>query len=110
MGGHGVGQVAGRGAADGVEAERLRVGQRHGDDAILEAQRGDADGVVLDVEIARADALAEARSRTSGVKPTGSLRLVALGDRQQRACSATCSAGPGRSLSRVKRVRAYSRS
>ena len=61
--GDGVGQVAGRGAADGLEAEGLRVGQRDRDHAILEAERREADGVVLDVEIGRADALAQVAAR-----------------------------------------------
>ena len=57
--GDGVGEVAGGGAADGVEAELARVGEGDGDDAVFEAEGREADGVVLDVEIAGADALAE---------------------------------------------------
>jgi hypothetical protein len=37
-----VGQVAGRGAADGTETELDGVRQRHGHDAVLEAERGQA--------------------------------------------------------------------
>ncbi len=59
LGGDGVGEVAGRGAADGGEAEALGVGERDGDDAILEGERREADGVVLDEEVVGADALAE---------------------------------------------------
>src|ERR1700730_8655668 len=54
--GHGGGQVAGGGAAYDIEAELLCVGQSDGDDAVLEAERGEADGVVFDVEVAGADA------------------------------------------------------
>ena len=65
-------QVAGRGAADRGEAEGLRVGERDGNDAILEAQRRKADGIVLDVEIVpRRCACRGSCARTSGVKPTG---------------------------------------
>ncbi len=72
MRGHRVGQVAGRGAADCVESEGLRIGQRHGYHAILEAQRGHADGIVLDVEIAsRRCAIRAAAPCTSGVRPDG---------------------------------------
>ncbi len=53
---NGVGKVAGGRAADRIESEGLRIGQCDRDDAIFEAERGHADGVVLDVEIARADA------------------------------------------------------
>jgi hypothetical protein len=42
-------EVAGGGTTDGGEAELLRVGERDGDDAILERERREADGVVLDV-------------------------------------------------------------
>ena len=51
--GDGVGQVSGRRTRDGVEAEGFRLRQRDGDDAVFEAQRGQADGVVLEIEIAR---------------------------------------------------------
>ena len=70
--GHGIGQVAGRRAADGIESESLCVGQRHRDHAILEAQRGHADGIVLDVEIAsRRCAHPRRGAFTSGVSPEG---------------------------------------
>ena len=46
-----IGQVAGRRTRDRIEAETLRLRQRHGHHAVLKAQRGQADGVILDVEI-----------------------------------------------------------
>ena len=49
--GDGVGEVAGRGAADGLEAETPRGHQRRGHHAILEGERREADGVVLEIEI-----------------------------------------------------------
>jgi hypothetical protein len=77
--GYGVGEIAGRGASDGLEAELARVGESNGDDAVFEAEGREADGVVLDVEIGCADALAEilcANERgeaygRSGWKPSG---------------------------------------
>ncbi len=95
---HRIGQVAGRGAANRIESEGLRIGQRHRDHAILEAQRGHADGVVLDVEIAaRQSALPAAEPA-----PAASGRMASA----EHSCrppaaargSATCSAGPGRSF------------
>ena len=78
-----VGEVAGGGAADGVEAELARVGESDGDDAILEAERRKADGVVLDVEIGGADALAEILCTDQRGEAYGQVRLEALGDGQQ---------------------------
>ena len=85
MRGNGVGQIPGRRAANRVESECLRIGQRHGHHAILEAQRGHADGVVLDVEIARADALGQARRLHQRRKAGRRLRLIAVRHRQQGA-------------------------
>jgi hypothetical protein len=51
VGGDAVGEVAGRGAADGVEAELDGLGQRDGDDAVLVGKRRIIGGVVLDVEL-----------------------------------------------------------
>ena len=58
MGGHGVGEVAGGGAGDRLEAELARP--RHGDrdDAVLEGV-GRVGGVVLDPHLAQAEALGE---------------------------------------------------
>ena len=83
--GYCVGQVAGGGAADRVKSKGLGIGQRHGDHTILEAQRGQADGVVFDEEIGGADARAEARSLEKRRKATRSDGNVVLGDRQQGA-------------------------
>ena len=81
--GDGVREVAGGGAADRVEAELARVGQRNGDDAILEAERGKADGVVLDVEAGGADARAEAAGVDQRREADGQIRLKALRHGQQ---------------------------
>ena len=60
MGGDGVGEVAGRGAGDGVEAQLLRLGDGDGDDAVLEGV-GRVGGVVLDPELGvEPEALGEA--------------------------------------------------
>ena len=50
VGGDGVGEVAGRGAGDGLEAELLRLGDGDGDDPVLEGV-GRVGGVVLDPEL-----------------------------------------------------------
>ena len=104
--GDGVGQVAGRRAADRVEAEGLRIGQCDGDDAILEAERRHADGIVLDVEILRANAgakprrLHQRRQTRPGSAEHSCRKPAAARD------SATCPAVPVEIASRVKRVRA----
>ena len=56
-----VGEVAGRRARNGIESKRARLCQRHGDHAILETERGQADGVVLDAELAGAEFFREVR-------------------------------------------------
>ena len=60
LGGGGVGQVPGRRAGDGADAEleRLRDGDR--DDAILERERRVADRVVLDPDLLEAEPLGQA--------------------------------------------------
>ena len=50
VGGDGVGEVAGRRAADGVEAELDRLGDRDRDDALLVGVGRVVDRVVLDVQ------------------------------------------------------------
>ena len=50
VGGDGVGEVAGRGAGDGLEAELLRFGDRDRDDPVLEGV-GRVGGVVLDPDL-----------------------------------------------------------
>src|SRR5213078_2744555 len=50
-----VGQIAGRRAADSFEFKAARGGQGRCDNAILERKRREADGVVLDVKIFKAE-------------------------------------------------------
>ncbi len=50
---HCVRQVSRGRARNRVEAKSLRLGQSHGHNAVLEAQRRQADGIILDVEILR---------------------------------------------------------
>ena len=73
--GDGVGKIAGGRTADGLEAKGLRVGKRNSNDAIFKAESGHADGVVFEIEIARANVLRWPRgggkSEQSGVRPTG---------------------------------------
>jgi len=82
-----VGQVAGGGAADRVKSKGLGIGQRHGDHTILEAQRGQADGVVFDVEIGGSDVRAKPRRLHERCQTGRRLRLVGVGNRQQGAIS-----------------------
>ncbi len=84
LGGDGVGEVAGGGAADGLEAELLRVGQGDGDDAIFEAEGWEADGVVLDVEVGGADAFAEVLCADERGEAYGEVGLEAVGDGEER--------------------------
>ena len=58
VGGDGVGEIPGGRAGDGLEAELLRLRDRHGDDAVLEGV-GRIGRVVLDPELAQAEALGE---------------------------------------------------
>ena len=59
VGGDAVGEVAGRGAADGREAELAGLRQGDRDDAVLERQRREVDGIVLDPEVLDAERLRE---------------------------------------------------
>src|SRR6202451_1046279 len=56
-----VSEIARGRARDGIEAELACLGQRDGYDAILEATRGQADGVILDVDILRGKLSAQLR-------------------------------------------------
>ena len=97
VGGHAVGQVAGRGAADGREAELAGLAQGHRHDAVLERQRREVDGVVLDPELLDAQLGGQAigpdaaASRRPGGRP--SARRPAAGT----PGSATCYCGATRS-------------
>src|SRR5262249_13890334 len=53
-------QVPGGGTADGREAELAGLRERHRDDAILERQRREIDGVVLDPQLLDAERLGQA--------------------------------------------------
>ena len=61
----------------------LRVGERDGDDAVLEAEGGEADGVVLDVEVGGADALAEIVGADQRREADGKIGLEAVRDGQK---------------------------
>ena len=51
MGGHAVGEVAGRGGAEHLEAELDRAGRRHRDDAVLVRQRRMVHGIIFYVQL-----------------------------------------------------------
>ncbi len=59
VGGDGVGEIAGRGAGDGVEAELDRLGDRHRDDPVFVGESRVVDRVVLDVELLDAERVAQ---------------------------------------------------
>src|SRR6185312_16748662 len=61
-GGERVGEVAGGGAGHGAEAELAGLAQGHRHHAVLEGQGGEADRVVLDVELAHTQGGGEAGS------------------------------------------------
>jgi len=81
--GDGVRKIASGGAADGSESKLARVGQRNRDDTVLEAEGWEADGVVLDVEVGGADALAEVGGADERGKAYGKVGLEAFGDGQE---------------------------
>ncbi len=85
LGGDGVGEVAGGGAADDIEAESLRVGEGDGDDSILEAEGWEADGIVFDIEVGGADALAEVLCADKRGEAYGEVWLEAFGDGRRAA-------------------------
>ncbi len=58
----------------------MRVGQGDRDDAILEAERREADGIILDVEIVDANALAEILRANQRGKADGQVGQKALRD------------------------------
>jgi hypothetical protein len=66
--GDGVGEVPGRGAGHGSEAEFLGLRDRDRDDAVLEGVCG-VGGVVLDPELAQAEALGQAVGPDQGRQP-----------------------------------------
>ena len=49
MGRDGIGQISRGRTGHSIEAELLCLGQRYGDHTILETQRGQADGIILNV-------------------------------------------------------------
>ncbi len=80
--GDGIGEVARRGAGDGLVAELTRLCQGDGDDAILE-RVGRVGGVVLDPQLAQAEALGEAIGTHQRRQP-GLQRIArALGQREE---------------------------
>jgi hypothetical protein len=78
-----VGEVAGGGAADGGEAELLRVGEGDRDDAIFEAESWEADCVVLDVEVSGTDAVAEILCADEWSESYREVGLEAVGDGEE---------------------------
>ena len=83
LSGDGVGEVAGGGAADGLEAEPARVGEGDGDDAVFEAEGRETDGVVLDVEVGCADSFAQILCADERGEAYGEVGLEAFGDGEE---------------------------
>ena len=71
LSGDGVGEVAGGGAADGLEAEPARVGEGDRDDAALKLRVGKQTASFLTYRLVAPTRLPRFIARTSGVKPTG---------------------------------------
>ena len=89
---HGIRQVSGRRTCDRVEAESLRLGERHSNHPVLETQRWEADSIILDVEVLRGSVAVnlvtgQPRSQTRSLKQRresdGESRLEARRQRQQ---------------------------
>src|SRR6201987_6392003 len=49
LGGDGIGEIPRGRATDGLESKGLGLRQSHGNDAVFERERGEIDGVILDV-------------------------------------------------------------
>ena len=83
--GDGVGEIAGGGAADGRRSRTAcALASATETTRSLKLSVGKADGVVLDVEIGGADALAEILGADERREAYGKVGLEALGDGQQR--------------------------
>src|SRR4051794_35703561 len=82
MRGDGIGEVAGGGAGDGLEAELARLGQGDRYDAILE-RVGGVGGVVLDPQLTEPEALGEAVGAHQGRQPRLEWIAGALGEGQE---------------------------
>src|SRR5260370_33061187 len=80
-----VGEVAGGGGTDSLKAKALSIGQGDGDDAVFEAERREADGVILDVEIGCADALAEILCPDERSEADRQIRQEAIWDGKKRS-------------------------
>ena len=72
-------------AADCVKAKRLCIGQRYRHHAIFEAECGQANGIVLDIEIGGPDPRAKPWRLHQWSQAGRSLRLVGVRNRQQGA-------------------------
>ena len=80
--GDGVGEVAGRGAGDRLEAQLLRLRDGDRDDPVLE-RMGRVGGVVLDPELAEAEALGQAVGADQRRQPRLERIARALRERQE---------------------------
>ena len=85
---NGVGKISCRRTRDRVESKDASLGEGNRDDTILEAQRGQANRVILDVEISRAHGrstqlLSQTRSLKERSETDRQARLIALGEGQQ---------------------------
>src|SRR5260221_11228537 len=74
--GDGVGQVAGGRAAPHLETEIPGLRERHRHHAIFEAERREADGVILDIDRAAAERLAQLRRLYQWSKACGRAGIV----------------------------------
>ncbi len=111
VGGHGVGQVAGRGAGDDLVAELAGALERDGDDAVLERVRR-VGGVVLDVHLADPEPLGEPvgleQRREAGREAAARAAPRSAGSRGSARCSAVrpgCGGAVPRRRSRRARAR-----
>ena len=82
---HGIRQIPGRRTRDSIESKLARLRQCHRNHAILEAQRRQADGIVLDVKILgeRTQALSKMRRLEQRREPYWQSWFKALGEGQK---------------------------
>ena len=100
---HRIRQIARGRASDGIEAEAASIRQSHGDHAVFETQRGQADGVILNQQPSRSNLRAQSRRANQRGEPYGQRRLKARRQRQQLAIAPNIRSTRGKQFARDAR-------
>ena len=99
-------QIARRRAAHHIESKGLRIGQRHGDDAILEAEAWKADSIILDVKIRCANPFAKHLCTHQRRKTYRQIGLKAPWNREKIAVAPDADRSSGDALARYAATQA----